>query len=106
MDRPTRVMFMLFCVFVMLLTHWNVRQLLSQVSSSCIQGHATTLTQLDDFKSSLLQSDLLVTFVDKSDLVELQKENKEAQRKVSVLTRRLKLAQTNLVSYNIVQSCI
>lgn len=74
---------------------------LTGVNSSCVQGHETTLTYLDDFKSSLLQSDLLVAFVDKSDIIELQKEKKEALKKVSVLTSRLKATQTDLVSYTI-----
>lgn len=95
MDRTTKVIFMVFSAFVMILMHWNMRQL-SGVNTSCVQGHETTLTHLDDFKSSLLQSDLLVAFVDKSDLVELQKEKKEALKKVSILTSRLKATQTEL----------
>lgn len=97
MDHTTRIMFLIFSGFVMILLHWNMRQL-SGVNSSCVLGHQTTLTYLDDFKSSLLQSDLLLAFVDKADLLEIQKEKKEALQKVSLLTKRLKSTHTDLVS--------
>lgn len=97
MDRITTIIFILFSGFVMILIHWNMRQL-SGVSNSCVLGHETTLTYLDDFKSSLLQSDLLVSFVDKAELLELQNEKKEALKKVQLLANRLKHVQTDLVS--------
>ena len=96
MDRTTRVLFIVFCAFAMILMHWNMRQL-SGVSSSCVQGHEATRIYLDDFKSSLLQSDLLVSFVDKADIVDLQNEKKEALKKVALLARLLKSTQTELV---------
>lgn len=97
MDRTTKIIFTVFTTIVILLMHWNIRKL-SQVNSDCIMGHDTTLNYLDDFKTSILHSDLLVSFVDKSDLLELQKAKKDALRKVSQLTSRLKSAQIDLVS--------
>ena len=97
MDCYTRSIFVVFSAIVMFLMHWNIRQL-SGVNSDCILGHETTLTYLDDFKSSLLQSDLMVSFVDKSDLLDLQNEKKEARDKVALLTRQLKRARRDLVS--------
>lgn len=96
MDRTSRVIFIVFSAFVMILMHWNMRQL-TGLSSSCVQGHEATRMYLDDFKSSLLQSDLLVSFVDKSDIVDLQNEKKEALKKVAILTRILKATREELV---------
>lgn len=67
--------------------------------SGCIMGHETTLNYLNDFKDSLLQSDLLVSFVDKGDLRELQREKRDALHKVSKLVSQLKEMQGDMVCY-------
>lgn len=96
-DFSTKAIFIIFTAIVLFLMHWNIRQL-SSVNSGCIMGHEETLNYLNDFKSSLLQSDLMVSFVDKSDLVELERERDAAMGKVSTLSSQLKNAQIDMVS--------
>ena len=96
-DFSTKAIFTIFTAIVLFLMHWNIRQL-SHVNSGCITGHEETLNYLNDFKSSLLQSDLMVSFVDKSDLVELERERDAAMEKVSMLSTQFKNAQIDLVS--------
>lgn len=72
-------------------------QKLKQTQSSCLIGHERTLKHLEEFQESLLESDLLVSFVDKSDLARLERERKEADKKVSKLLRQLKTTQEEMV---------
>ena len=97
MDRTTKITLIVFTAIVIYLMHWNIRQL-SGVTDNCIMGHRTTLHRLDDFRNTILESDLLVSFVDKSDFLQIEKERREALNKVSQLTSKLKHAQVDLVS--------
>lgn len=92
----TKLMFIGFSLVVLFFMHLNMQRL-SGIDSSCLVGHERTLSQLESFQDSLLESDLLVSFVDKSDLSRLERDKREAERRVEKLIRQLKIVQSELV---------
>lgn len=97
MECTTRLIFVGFSIAILFFMHLNLQRL-SGMHSSCVITHERTLSHLDDFKNSLMDSDLLVSFVDKSDLAHLERERKEAERKVSRMVGQMKKMQKDLVS--------
>lgn len=96
MDCNTRLVFISFFLIIIFFMHLNMQNL-SRVYSSCSTGHERTLDHLEDFRNSLLESDLLVSFVDKTDLAHLERERREAEKKVAKLIHQLKTVQEELV---------
>ena len=88
---------MVFSSFTLIFMYWSIQQI-SRLHQGCIDGHEVTLNSLDDFKNAFEQSDLLVSFVDKSDLDKVQKEKRRALGQVYKLKEQLKNAQMELVS--------
>ena len=91
------MVFIGFSLVVLLFMHLTMQNL-SRVKSSCLVGHEKTLSNLEEFRDSLLESDLLVSFVDKTDLARLERERREAEIRVTKLIRQLKTVQAELVS--------
>ncbi len=73
-------------------------QQISGLHRGCIDGHEMTLNSLVDFKTTFEQSDLLVSFVDKSDLDKVQRERRRALDQIHKLNTKLKNSQMQLVS--------
>ena len=82
------------CLFFM----FSTMQQMSGLHRSCIDGHELTLNSLDNFRTTFEQSNLLVSFVDKSDLDKVQMEKRQALDQVFRLNTKLKNAQMELVS--------
>ena len=96
MDCNTKLIFIGFSLVVLFFMHLNMQRL-SGIDNSCLVGHERTMSQLESFQESLLESDLLVSFVDKYDLARLERDKKEAERRVEKLIRQLKTVQSDLV---------
>lgn len=96
-DCSVKLIFMVFALFTLLFMYWNIQQI-SRLHHSCVDGHDVTLNTLSDFKTTFEQSDLLVSFIDKSDLEKVQKEKRRALDQVLKMKIQLQNAQEELVS--------